>query len=70
MYKEHFPANLKNARKATGRTQEEVAQILEIPRTTITNYELGRTEPNIETLGKLIDLYKANANDILGTGKY
>lgn len=69
MYVESFPERLKEARKDTGFTQGEVAIELKIPRVNITNYEIGRTQPDIETLGRLIDFYGVDANWILGTGK-
>lgn len=69
MYVETFSERLKEARKDTGFTQTEVANELKIPRVNITNYETGRTQPDIETLGRLIDFYRADANWIIGTGK-
>ena len=69
MYKETFPERLKKARKNTGFTQGETAQEIGIPRSTLANYEAGRTEPDIETLCKLIDFYGVCANAILGTQK-
>lgn len=69
MYIETFKDKLKEARKDTGFTQSEVAKELKIPRVNITNYETGRTQPDIETLCKLIDFYGIDANWILGTGK-
>lgn len=68
MYRETFPQRLKLARKQTGFTQTEVGKELNIPQSTLANYESGRTEPDIETLAKLIDFYEVNANWILGTG--
>ena len=68
MYVENFANRLKEARKRIGYTQEQVAATLEISRTNITNYELGRTQPDIETLGKLIDLYEISADWVIGTG--
>lgn len=68
MYKELFSERLKEARKKTGFTQLEVSKELKIPRPTLANYEAGRTEPDIETLGKLITFYDVNADWILGTG--
>lgn len=68
MYKENFHVKLKDARTSAGYTQIQVSEILKIPRSTIANYELGRTEPDIETLGKMIDFYEVNANWVLGTG--
>lgn len=69
MYKETFPQRLAKARKQTGFTQLEVSKELNIPRSTIANYECGRTEPDIETLSMLIDFYGVGADYILGTTK-
>ena len=69
MYKETFPERLKRARLNTGFTQNETATETGIPRSTLANYETGRTEPDIETLCKLIDFYGACANAVLGTQK-
>ena len=69
MYRETFAEKLKDARKNTGYTQAEVAEELKIPRTTIANYETGRTEPDIETLGKLADYYNVSSDWLIGTGK-
>ena len=68
MYADSFGSKLKEARKRIGYTQEFVAKELGIARTNITNYELGRTQPDIETLGKLIDFYEIPAEWLLGTG--
>lgn len=69
MYIETFKEKLTEARKSTGFTQNEVAIELNIPRSTIANYESGRTQPDIETLSRLIDFYGISADWILGTGK-
>lgn len=69
MYKETFAQKLQEARKTTCFTQQEVSQETKIPRSTLANYESGRTEPDIESLCKLIDFYGIDANWILGTGK-
>lgn len=69
MYKETFAQKLKEARKSMGYTQIEAAINLNIPNTTLANYELGRTEPDIETLGKLADFYEVSLDWLIGTGK-
>lgn len=69
MYKESFHQKLKQARLNIGFTQAEVATELKIPRSTLANYELGRTEPDIESLCILIDFYETSADWILGAGK-
>lgn len=68
MYVENFGSKLKEARKRIGYTQAQTASSLGLSRINITNYELGRTQPDIETLGKLIDFYEISADWLLGTG--
>ena len=68
MYAEQFPAKLKEARKYFGFSQAEVARELNIPPGTLANYELGRTQPDIEMLGKLAVFYEVSLDWLLGTG--
>lgn len=67
MYQESFPSKLKKARENTGFTQREITRETGIPQSTIANYETGRTQPDIENLGILIDFYNVDANWLLGT---
>lgn len=69
MYRETFIQKLKQARKDTGFTQIEVCNELKIPQSTLANYETGRTEPDIETLCRLIDFYEVSADWVLNTNK-
>lgn len=68
MYEEAFAAKLRKARERSGFTQREVSIETKIPQPTIANYELGRTQPDIEKLGILIDFYGISADWLLGTG--
>lgn len=68
MYTENFNKKLTEARKKTGFTQSEIANELNIPRSTLANYEAGRTKPDLETLARLIDFYEISADWLLGTG--
>lgn len=68
MYAELFGERLKEVRNKSGFTQNEVAAETKIPRSNIASYEIGRTQPDIETLGKLIDFYDVSADWLLGTG--
>lgn len=71
MYKEGFASKLKKAREEKELLQIDVAVALDIPRSTLANYETGRTEPDIETIGKLITFYGIDANWLLSTtGKF
>lgn len=67
MYKETFAQKLKQARTDAGYTQREVADILQISKSTIASWEVGRTEPDIESLGKLADFYLVSADWLIGT---
>lgn len=67
MYANDFKERLKKARNNAGFTQREVEAETGIKQSTLAGYEIGRTEPDIETLSKLIDFYGEDANYILGT---
>lgn len=67
MYYESFPSKLKKARNDSGLTQREVQAETGIKQSTLAGYEMGRTQPDIETLGILIDLYKISAGWLIGT---
>lgn len=67
MYKEGFASKLKTARENMELKQIDVAVALNIPRGTLANYETGRSEPDIETIGRLITFYNIDANWLLST---
>lgn len=67
MYAESFPSKLRKARENTGFTQREVAKEVRIPHGTLANYEIGRTQPDIETLGILADFYGVSVDWLIGT---
>lgn len=67
MYAESFPSKLKKARKDTGFTQIEIEKELNIPRSTLANWETGRTQPDIESLGILADFYEVSIDWLIGT---
>lgn len=67
MYQESFAQKLKKAREETGFSQEETSAETKIPRSTLANYEAGRTQPNLENLGILADFYNISIDWLLGT---
>lgn len=67
MYAESFPSKLKSAREKTGFSQRDVAKELHIDQSQIARYELGKTQPDIETLGKLADFYDVSTDWLIGT---
>jgi len=60
--------NLKALRIISGLSQNEVAEALNVTRQTISSYETGRTEPDLETLKRLAELYNADIHDVLYGG--
>ena len=56
---------LKKYRKNCFLTQQQVAEALNINRTTYTYYESGKTEPSIETLHKLVKIFGITYDDIM-----
>ena len=60
--------NLKLLRKAKGMTQEEVADLISVTRQTVSSYESGRTQPDLEILRRLAEAYQADLNDVLYGG--
>jgi transcriptional regulator with XRE-family HTH domain len=67
MYAEKFSEKLKIARKNTGFNQDEVAKEIHIHQGTLSSYEKGRTQPDIETLGRLADFYQVSTDWLIGT---
>ncbi|MDR1003035.1 MAG: helix-turn-helix domain-containing protein [Oscillospiraceae bacterium] len=56
---------LKQYRISCGYTQQQVADVLSIDRSTYAYYEIGRTSPDITTVGKLIRLFNIDYRDLL-----
>lgn len=67
MYVETFPSRLKSLRTKYALTQQEVADKLKLPQSTIAKYETGKLEPSIETLGKIADFYDISLDWLVGT---
>lgn len=58
--------NIKKFRSDNRLTQQEVANAININRMKYNHYELGHSEPNIETLTKLADFYHTTIDEIVG----
>lgn len=67
MYPIKFNEKLKKARKDAGYTQNEVAKHINVSRSTLSNYEIGRIEPSLNTLALLADFYCVSVDWLLGT---
>lgn len=56
---------LKQLRLDRGLTQEEVAEQLNVTRQAVSSYESGRTQPNLDMLQQLADIYDTELMDII-----
>ena len=57
--------NLKYLRKKRRISQQELSETMKIPRTTLGDYERGKTEPSIETLIRFSTFYEVNLDRLL-----
>ena len=57
---------LKKLRKEKGLSQEYIARVLQITQRTYSSYELGQTEPTIQTICKLADIFEITTDELLG----
>lgn len=57
--------NIKTLRKRAGLTQEQLAQRLFVTRQTVSQWELGRTRPDVETLQKVADCFQVDLLTVL-----
>lgn len=67
MYIETFAKKLKKARMDLNYTQRDIEAELGIRQATLASYEIGRTQPDIETLGTLADFYGVSTDWLIGT---
>lgn len=63
-----FGDRVRNYRKAQGLTQEALAKAIGVSKTTITGYELGYREPDVEKIKLLSDALGVTGDDLLNTG--
>ena len=56
---------LKAARKNSGMTQEEVAEKIHVSRVSVSNWETGKTLPDIASLIELSDLYNITLDELV-----
>lgn len=56
---------LKNNRKQVGFTQEEIAQKLHVSRQTISNWETGKSIPDIYSLVELSNIYDISLDNLV-----
>ncbi|MBQ6876857.1 MAG: helix-turn-helix transcriptional regulator [Oscillospiraceae bacterium] len=58
--------NIKTARKKLNITQEDLATKLSVTRQAVSNWENGKTEPDIETLTKIAQIFDISIDKLVG----
>lgn len=61
---------LKELRKEKNLTQKEISKLLDIKQNTYSNYENNKSEPDIQTLIKMADIFKSSIDYICGRYKH
>lgn len=62
-----FGEKIRNARKSAGLTQRELAQLLGVANTSISNWEKGLSRPDADMIQKLCQTLHLQPNDFYGT---
>lgn len=57
--------NIRDLRQAKNMTQDTLAEMLYVTRQTVSNYETGRTRPDVEMVCKIAEVLETDANTIL-----
>ena len=57
--------SIKNLRKEKGLTQDQLAEALHVTRQAVSNWETGKTEPDIETLSQLAEFFEVDVEKII-----
>ena len=57
---------IKELRQKLNLSQIEISRKLKIPQQTYCNYEIGRSEPNINTLIKMADFFNCTLDELVG----
>ena len=57
--------NIKYFRKESGMTQDELAEELNVTRQALSNWERGKTEPDIETLTKIAEILDVSGEELI-----
>lgn len=64
-----FNEKLQQLRKNKGITQEELAEVLYVSRTTVSKWELGRGYPSIDSLKDIAIFFSVSVDDLLSSEK-
>jgi len=65
MHTSNFSTNFKNLRKKAKLTQGQLGKKLGVCTTTIHDWEVKRTEPDIDTLKKISELFEITIDELI-----
>ena len=57
--------NIRRLREQSGMSQDELAEILSCTRQTVSNYERGVSEPDLESIRKMADIFSCDINELI-----
>lgn len=63
----HLSTNIRHLRKLKKMSQNELAEVLEIPRSTLNNWERGTAEPRLQDIIRIADYFEISLGDIIST---
>lgn len=58
--------NIRNFRKQKGMNQHELGEKMDVSAVSVSKWERGQTQPDIETLQKMADLFDTTIDEICG----
>lgn len=60
-----FADNLKTLRKESGMLQRELAQKLNMTKNAVSGWEVGRNQPDYDTLLRICDIFDVSVDEML-----
>lgn len=63
-----FGENLKSARKSCGYTQQQIADLMKIDKSTYCGYERGKRQPDVQKIKQLSEILGISGDALLETG--
>lgn len=63
-----FSEKLKAARKACGYTQQQIADLMKIDKSTYCGYETGKRQPDVQKIKQLSEILGVSGDTLLETG--
>ena len=68
-YRQYMRTNLRSLRLACGYTQQDVARALGVVRSTYSYYETGKTQPDVETLTRISQMFGVTLDQLVLPGE-